>query len=222
MDAAEYLPMFLAECRENLQELNNALVRLEEHPDHRETLDEVFRIAHSLKGMSATMGFERMAALTHAMEDVFELLRQRHGGVDRDGLDVVFACLDALAAAVDGLDANGVEDLDPAALVERLHSLVRGHGAEEGSPEVEAPSPGDVVAAALAQGRQVFRIAATLADDCAMPSVRAYMLLEALRREGEVLAARPGEDELEGFAGRRVEVWVAAASDDALAGAAGK
>ena len=73
----EYLPMFLAEGREHLQELNLAVVRIEETPDDPETVDEIFRIAHSLKGMSATMGFAGMAALTHEMEDVFELLRQR-------------------------------------------------------------------------------------------------------------------------------------------------
>ena len=79
MDISEYLPMFLAEGREHLQELNLAVVRIEEQPDDPETVDEIFRIAHSLKGMSATMGFAGMAALTHEMEDVFELLRQRKG-----------------------------------------------------------------------------------------------------------------------------------------------
>ena len=89
MDLNEYLPMFLAESREHLQELNLAVVRVEEAPDDIETVGEIFRIAHSLKGMSATMGFERIAALTHAMEDVFELLRQRRGGLEREAVDVL-------------------------------------------------------------------------------------------------------------------------------------
>ena len=80
-ETAEYLPMFLAEGREHLQELNLAVVRIEETPDDQATVDEIFRIAHSLKGMSATMGFAGMAALTHEMEDVFELLRQRKQSV---------------------------------------------------------------------------------------------------------------------------------------------
>ena len=91
MDVSEYLPMFLAEAREHLQELNLAVVRIEETPDDRETVDEIFRIAHSMKGMSATMGFAAMAALTHQMEDVFELLRQRSGGLDREAIDVCLA-----------------------------------------------------------------------------------------------------------------------------------
>ena len=77
--------MFLAESREHLQELNLAVVRIEEAPDDRDTMDEIFRIAHSLKGMSATMGFAQMAALTHKMEDVFEMLRGRAGGARARG-----------------------------------------------------------------------------------------------------------------------------------------
>ena len=97
MELEEYLPMFLAEAREHLEHLNLAVVRIEERPDDRETVDEIFRIAHSLKGMSATMGFSAMAALTHKMEDVFELLRQRAGGLERKAIDVLLACLDAVA-----------------------------------------------------------------------------------------------------------------------------
>src|SRR5919199_5941859 len=114
MDTSEYLPMFLAECRENLQELNLAVVRLEEAPDDRETVDAIFRIAHSLKGMAATMGFEGMATLTHKMEDVFELLRQRTDGLGREAVDVLLECLDALSAAVDAIEATGAEAIEPA------------------------------------------------------------------------------------------------------------
>src|SRR3954451_3598157 len=109
METAEYLPMFLAEGREHLQELTLAVVRIEEQPDDRETVDEIFRIAHSMKGMSATIGFARMAALTHKMEDVFELLRQRRGGLERAAVDVLLECLDALSASVDAIESDGSE-----------------------------------------------------------------------------------------------------------------
>jgi two-component system, chemotaxis family, sensor kinase CheA len=124
METSEYLPMFLAEAREHLQELNLAVVRIEEQPDDRETVDEIFRIAHSMKGMSATMGFAGMAALTHQMEDVFELLRQRAGGLDRETIDVLLACLDAMEACTDAIEANGVETIEPDPLIERLKGLV--------------------------------------------------------------------------------------------------
>ena len=78
MDTSEYLPMFLAEAREHLQELNLAVVGSRRHPTTARRSTSIFRIAHSLKGMSATMGFAAIAALTHAMEDVFELLAPAH------------------------------------------------------------------------------------------------------------------------------------------------
>ena len=125
MDPSQYLPLFLAESREHLQELNLAVVRIEEQPEDGATVDEIFRIAHSLKGMSATMGFEGMAALTHQMEDVFELLRQRSGGLSRETVDVLLECLDALSAATDAIETDGAERLEPAPLIERLKGLVR-------------------------------------------------------------------------------------------------
>src|SRR5919112_1416380 len=125
MAPGEYLPMFLAEGREHLQELNLAVVRIEETPDDQATVDEIFRIAHSLKGMSATMGFAGMAALTHEMEDVFELLRQRKGGLPREAINVLLECLDALSAAVDAIDESGEEEIDPKPLIARLKGLVR-------------------------------------------------------------------------------------------------
>ena len=196
MDLSDYLPMFVAESREHLQELNLAVVRIEASPDDLETRDEIFRIAHSLKGMSATMGFPRMAALTHELEDVFELLRRRSGGLGRDVVDAVLACLDALGGAVDAIEADGAERLEEAPLVERLAALVR---AEDREPAGDGP-PGTAAA-----GRTLV-VRATLADGAQMPAVRAYQLIEALRPLGELLASVPAEDAIDAFDGGVVEV----------------
>jgi len=209
MDTSEYLPMFLAECRENLQELNLAVVRLEEAPEDRETVDAIFRIAHSLKGMAATMGFEGMATLTHKMEDVLELLRQRGGGLSREVVDVLLACLDALSGAVDAIDGDGAENLDPAELVERLQALVRDQDDPEAvaeEPEAVAPAPR---LAPVGDGRVVLEIHAVLAEDAQMPAVRAFQVLAAAGEHGDVLRSVPAEGEVDGFDGRIVEVLLA-------------
>src|SRR5438093_12530644 len=86
---------------------------------------EIFRIAHSLKGMSATMGFASVAALTHEMENVFELLRERRGGLEREAITVLLECLDALSGAVEAIDTQGVEKIDEEPLIERLQGLIR-------------------------------------------------------------------------------------------------
>jgi two-component system chemotaxis sensor kinase CheA len=216
MDVSEYMPMFLAEAREHLQELNLAVVRIEETPEDQETVNEIFRIAHSMKGMSATMGFERMAALTHQMEDVFELLRQRSGGLPREAINVLLECLDALEAAVEKIDQTGQEDLDPETLIEALKGLVRARSPEQEVHRVggSAPLPPPEVVAERAGGRRIVRVEVQLADDCAMPSVRAFMVLNALGEQGTVLSSAPAIDKVDAFEGREIEAWVAAEAPD--------
>jgi two-component system chemotaxis sensor kinase CheA len=218
MDTAAYLPMFLAECRENLQQLNLAVVKVEETPDDREVIDEIFRVAHSLKGMSATMGFAAMAALTHKMEDVFELLRQRAGGLEREAIDVLLECLDALEAAVESIDTTGEERLDPETLVSRLNGLVRAPGPAE--PAKAAVGRDEILA--KANGRPVVRVAVQLTEDAQMPAVRAFMVLSALEERGELLGSVPDREALEGFDGQGMEAWVVGdAAADLQAVAAG-
>src|SRR4051794_3297908 len=224
METSEYLPMFLAEGREHLQELNLAVVRIEETPDDQDTVDEIFRIAHSMKGMSATMGFAGMAALTHEMEDVFELLKQRRGGLSRDAIDCLLQCLDALSAAVDAIDETGAEAIEPEPLIARLKGLIRADEASEDEDDDDeqrgAEMPDNL--SELAGGRRVVQISATLCADVQMPSVRAYMLLSAIAGLGETLACIPAPDEVDTFKGSAIDAWlVSERTDSELAEVAG-
>ena len=223
MDTSQYLPMFLAECREHLQELNLAVVRIEEQPEDGATVDEIFRIAHSLKGMSATMGFAGMAALTHQMEDVFELLRQRSGGLARETVDVLLECLDALEGATDAIEADGAESLEPAALIERLKGLVRDRTTDQQVARHGGAAPAPVPAAvveAVGTGHAMLHARVTLEDETLMPAVRAYMVIAAAADMGAVVASAPEVDHVEAFDGRRVDVWVAAGVEAAALSAA--
>jgi two-component system chemotaxis sensor kinase CheA len=222
METSEYLPMFLAEGREHLQELNLAVVRIEERPDDRDTVDEIFRIAHSLKGMSATMGFAGMAALTHEMENVFELLRQRRGGLEREAIDVLLECLDALSAAVDSIDTTGDEHIKPEPLIERLKGLVRDSHDDEAAAAAAASAEPPADLGEKADGRRVVQVSAVLAADVQMPSVRAYMVLAALGELGETLHCHPAPEAVDGFAGSEIDAWIVSDHADAeLSAAAG-
>ena len=209
MDTSEYLGMFLAESREHLQTLNLAVIRIEEAPDDGDTIDEIFRIAHSLKGMSGTMGFARMAALTHTMEDVFETLRGRTGALERRVIDVLLECLDALEGAVEAIERDGDEQLDPAALIVKLSELVGAAppAAAEAPAEGAAETP-DAVAAYSADVPLV-HVSVKLADDVMMPSVRAFMTLAAVADHGETVWSSPTPDEVDAFSGVAVDAWVA-------------
>ncbi len=214
MDTSEYLGMFLAESREHLQTLNLAVIRIEETPDDGDTIDEIFRIAHSLKGMSGTMGFARMAALTHTMEDVFETLRGRTGELERRVIDVLLECLDALEGAVEAIERDGDEQLDPAALIARLSELVG--AAPPAAPAAEAvAAPAAVPAEVAAFGADVplLHVSVKLADDVMMPAVRAYMTLAAVADHGETIWSTPTPDEVDAFSGAAIEAWVATEHD---------
>ncbi len=211
MDTSEYMPMFLAEAQEHLQELNLAIVRLEHDPSDRETIDEIFRIAHSLKGMSATMGFAKIAELTHEMEDVFETLRQRTEGLPSESVDTLLACLDALSASFESIEADGREGLDPAPLIARLHGLARS------SDSAPAPAPGPDVpdlSDALAAGARILHVVATLGEQALMPAVRAHMVMAALADHGELLGGIPNSDEIDQFSGQRIEAWIASEHEE--------
>jgi two-component system, chemotaxis family, sensor kinase CheA len=224
MDTSEYLGMFLAESREHLQTLNLAVIRIEETPDDGDTIDEIFRIAHSLKGMSGTMGFARMAALTHTMEDVFETLRGRTGELERRVIDVLLECLDALEGAVEAIERDGDEQLDPTALIARLSELVG--AAPPAAAAVEAPAAETATVAvpeavgAFDADVPLLHVSVALADDVMMPSVRAYMTLAAVADHGETIWSSPTSDEVDAFSGSAVEAWVATEHDPATLEAA--
>ena len=192
MDHAEYLPLFLAECRENLDEMTLAFVKLEADPADRDTIDAVFRVAHSLKGMSATMGYQAMAKLTHQMEDVLELMRRRDAALSANTIDTLLDCLDALSAAVDSIESGDGEQLKADELVGRLGALVRDDDPSAVPPPVVAEAP-------PAGGVRV-----TLSPDTMMPSVRAFQVLGVIAEHADVRGSVPALDAVEGFTGREI------------------
>jgi two-component system chemotaxis sensor kinase CheA len=129
------------------------------------------------------------------------VLRGRSGAIGREAVDVLLECLDALAAAVDAIAADGTDALDPAALVARLDGLVAADGAPVAAEAAVPATPPAV------DGR-VLHVRAELAADVLMPSVRAYMVLAAAGDHGEVSSSTPAEDALDGFTGHAVEAWV--------------
>ncbi|MFY9488545.1 MAG: chemotaxis protein CheA [Solirubrobacterales bacterium] len=138
----EYVELFLAEARENLESLNSAVVAIEANPADRDTLDSIFRVAHSVKGMAATMGYDAVAALTHAMEDVFSLLRNRSTGLPKEAVDVLFDCLDMLSKLVSEIESDGASKTDPEPLIFALRGLIRTRDRAEVDPLAAAGTSG--------------------------------------------------------------------------------
>lgn len=138
MDTSEYLGLFLDESRENLQALNAALLELERDPADSESLASIFRVAHSLKGMSATMGFDGMAKLTHRMEEVLTVIRDGGAPVSGGIVEALFTCLDTLEGMVGDIEGGGTGQTDTSELLQRLDVIEAAATGEPALAEVAA------------------------------------------------------------------------------------
>lgn len=122
-DMSQYLGAFLDESGDNLEHLNELLLSAEQNQSDMDTINEIFRVAHTFKGMSATMGFQNMATLTHAMEDVMGLVRSGTLALSHEDVDMLFKCLDTLTNMVDSIRGGGSDgDVDSEEMIEQLHN----------------------------------------------------------------------------------------------------
>lgn len=142
MDVSQYLEIFLDETDEHLQNLNTQILMLEQEPDNMDTINEIFRAAHSLKGMAGTMGYKRMQTLTHDMENVFSEVRNGNIKVKAEMIDVLFQCLDALEEYNTNIRESadeGTNDNEP--LIKQLNEIMNeGKDGAESSSSEEAPA----------------------------------------------------------------------------------
>lgn len=193
----EYLGLFLDESRENLQSLNASILDLERDPeDPAEALNTIFRVAHSLKGMSATMGFDRMAGLTHRMEEVLSSLRDGGAPITTRVTDVLFACLDTLEGMVENVSEGGDGAADTTQLMEQLSAILSGDAApEEATVQAAATLAPDAPAAEQAAGGSAEAPGAEPAGEIALSDYERMMVGEAAERGMHVYALRVSLDE---------------------------
>ena len=131
MDMSQYLEIFIEESMEHLQSLNQCLLEMEKNPEDKATLNEIFRAAHTLKGMAGTMGFNRMAKLTHDMEDVLDALRSDKIKASPELIDLMFKCLDALEGYTSSVSDTGTEGTeDNTAIIDGLADFLKPGGAQ--------------------------------------------------------------------------------------------
>ena len=126
MDTSQYLSMFLEESMDNLQTLNESLLQLEQEPENIDKLNEIFRVAHTIKGMAATMGFNEMAELTHKMEDVLSKFRDGELKVTQKVVTVLFQCLDTLEQMVNNISEDNGEKIPIEGLMDELECIAKG------------------------------------------------------------------------------------------------
>lgn len=212
MDTNQYMGMFLEESREHLQTLNSCLLELEHSPEDPDVLNEIFRSAHTIKGMSATMGFTEIAELTHEMENVLDLLRKNQLKANEDIVDTIFKCVDTLEQMVENISSESANNIDVTELVAKLVAIAKGESIPTAPPQEEAKEKEPVVSEvvvelndtettiikkAMESGLQVFDIKVSLSPNCLLKSARVYMVMNALDEIGDVLKSIPSSEDLE-------------------------
>ncbi|KWX72555.1 chemotaxis protein CheA [Paenibacillus riograndensis] len=210
MDMNQYLSMFIDESNDHLQSLNESMMGLEANPEDLSIVQVIFRSAHTLKGMAATMGFEDLASLTHQMENVLDLVRNNKLRMQDFIFDTLFKSLDALESMVEDITGGGEGKADVSAIVASLQAIVRGEiptaastaAASAAAPAAEAPVFLDefqysVLEQSLQEGHKVLYVDVAIRKDCQLKAVRAYMVFDLLERSGEVVKSFPSVQDIE-------------------------
>ena len=220
MDVSQYLEIFLDETKEHLQNLNTQILELEADPENMDTVNEIFRAAHSLKGMAGTMGYKRMQNLTHDMENVFSEVRNGNIVVKPEMIDVLFQCLDALEEYNNNIQETadeGTNDNEP--LIQLLNDILNGAGAPAAAKAdvkvdtVAAQKASDeaqkwydiafdesqlrVMMEAKKQGKKVYGLNIVIQDTCILKAARAFLVFKAIEENGEIIVSVPSAQDVE-------------------------
>ena len=221
MDVSQYLEIFIDETKEHLQTLSDQLMILEQEPENMETINEIFRAAHSLKGMAGTMGYKRMQRLTHDMENVFQEIRSGNMKVQPELVDVLFRGLDALegylANILDSADEGTEENQD---IINALNDIVEKGTGKSSQPKpavaaAQVPAADNAAGGALyesisisdyeintfetakEQNLNILGITVYLQETCILKAARAFLVFKALEELGEVMKAVPDVQDIE-------------------------
>lgn len=155
MDISQYKDLFITEAQEHLDSLNKFLLKLEGDPEDRDVITEIFRSAHTLKGMSATMGYDQLTELAHEMEDLLDHLRAGDMPVTATVVDMLFNCFDTLGEIIEAISSGSEEEIDYSALISEIREIIEGGAPIEEEPRAKAPAEGAPKAKAPAEEAQV-------------------------------------------------------------------
>ncbi|MDQ0199580.1 chemotaxis protein CheA [Neobacillus ginsengisoli] len=209
MDLSNYIEMFIEESKEHLQAINVELLKLETEPENTAIVNEIFRSAHTLKGMAGSMGFEDLASLTHEMENVLDLLRNSKLTITPEIMDVIFKCVDLIEKMVDNIEQGGdgkVNVTDIVAQLVRIQNPSLSFQSEflDASREVAVTAEFvidefqlSVINEAKKLGNKVYQITVTLDEKCVMKSVRAYLIFQTAEELGEIIQTDPTIEQIE-------------------------
>ena len=222
MDVSQYLEIFIDETSEHLQNLSDCIMELEKDPENMDTINEIFRAAHSLKGLAGTMGFQRMQRLTHDMENVFQEVRSEKVKVTSSMIDLLFKCLDAIEGYLDNVKASSDEGTeDNELIIKELNDFIAAEDGAAAAPaqaepkKEEAPaqtaggddkkyfefglseSEKDKIKQAEEGGAHIYGMTIYIQKECLLKAARAFLVFKAVEEFGEILVYNPSSQDIE-------------------------
>lgn len=204
LDINQYINIFIEESKEHLQSMNDVLLELEKDPTHTGYINEIFRVAHTIKGMSGTMGFSNMANLTHEMENVLQATRNNELKISEEVIDILFKCFDAMDESVNNIIEDGKESTDKNEdLIDELKTLLNKDIKAENkdmSSEIKLELDSyviNLVEKAKEENLNAYKIRFRLSDDCMLKAARAFIIFNTLEDIGEIISSIPSVEEIE-------------------------
>ncbi len=219
MDVSQYLEIFIDETAEHIQSLSDNIMALENEPEDHDVINEIFRAAHSLKGMAGTMGFKRMQHLTHDMENVFQEVRNDKIKVNGDIIDILFQCLDAIEGYLNIIKETSDEGTnDNEGIIAALNGILNGTAAPAPKKEKSSEAPAEpadsdhrkkylhmdlsendheTVKNAEESGKVIFGFTVYVQKECLLKAARAFLVFKAVEEFGEILAYHPSAQDIE-------------------------
>lgn len=225
MDTSQYMDLFIDETKEHLQSLNEHVLVLEKEPENEDTINEIFRAAHTLKGMAGTMGFARMQRLTHDLENVFSEIRNGNMKANAKLIDVLFRGLDALESYLDVISSEGNEGTeDNEDIIQDLNSLLEEQnggepaGTEKKQEKAKETASGtdaidrsrikydkipigefekSAIVSAKEEGKNIYGITVYLQEACILKAARAFLVFKSVESKGELIKSVPSTEQIE-------------------------
>lgn len=214
MDTSQYMSMFLEESLENLQTLNESLLDLEQNPDDTDRVNEIFRVAHTIKGMAATMGFTDIAELTHKMEDVLAEFRSGELKVTQNVVTVLFDCLDTLEKMVDNVQEGSDATVEIDGIINALESIAdktedNTSTADTNNNQTSSTALNSdlnfdlneydtsLIKQAKEKGFNSIEIKITISENTLLKSARAFLIVKDLEEFGEIIKSEPSTQDIE-------------------------
>ncbi|SFE08039.1 two-component system, chemotaxis family, sensor kinase CheA [Thermoanaerobacter thermohydrosulfuricus] len=207
MENNQYIDIFIEESQEHIENLNSNLLLLENDPENRQVIDEIFRSAHTLKGMAATIGFENMNKLAHKMEDVLQEVKNGQLHISHAIMDILFKCVDTLSEMLDSISQTGEDNVPIEELIFLLSGVSSKSGNKENIVQKENNASGsdtllnvyeeDIIREAAKDNYKAYKITVHIDKGCVMKSARAFIIFNSLDEIGDIINSSPSVEDIE-------------------------